>query len=64
MIQSPCISKCEMGKDYICKGCFRKIGEIDNWISLSEDEKKEIISLARVRKAKKLGQDYYGSFPG
>lgn len=50
MIESPCIGVCNMSKaHHFCEGCFRNSEEIAQWISLSDDQKKEINKLAAQR---------------
>lgn len=41
---SPCIKKCKLNSQNICMGCGRTIEMIKNWINLSEEEKRRIIS--------------------
>jgi len=42
LIQNPCKSICKT-KDNVCIGCKRTTEEIQNWASLSNEEKKLIV---------------------
>jgi len=52
LIKSPCTGHCGINKDHFCGGCGRTRGEIQNWRSMSEEEKKE----ASVRAASRKGR--------
>lgn len=50
-IESPCNDMCLLDADTnMCKECFRTIDEIIDWYSLSDSEKKIIISRIGKRK--------------
>jgi predicted Fe-S protein YdhL (DUF1289 family) len=36
---SPCIGVCTTLYDDICQGCGRTLGEVSNWVFLSQEEK-------------------------
>jgi len=36
---SPCIGVCTTLYDEICQGCGRTLGEVSNWVFLSQEEK-------------------------
>lgn len=49
-IESPCVDICQMNPNTgICTGCFRTMDEISLWIELSDDEKQEVLRLAKER---------------
>ena len=53
MIKSPCINICTIDKNGIfCTGCNRTLDEIDRWINLDNQEKKNI--LYKIEKRKEL----------
>ncbi|WP_390444630.1 DUF1289 domain-containing protein [Pseudoalteromonas sp. MTN2-4] len=52
-IESPCIRQCCLDESDVCVGCFRTLGEILKWNSLSVIEKKVIISTCIDRKKQK-----------
>ncbi|MGI9130373.1 MAG: DUF1289 domain-containing protein [Candidatus Methylopumilus sp.] len=50
MVESPCIGVCYINKEHqFCDGCFRSEEEISKWITLTDDQKKEITQLATQR---------------
>ena len=54
-IESPCIDICQLNPSTgICTGCFRTMDEISLWIELSDDEKREVLRLAKGRELKVL----------
>jgi uncharacterized protein len=50
-IKSPCKSICKYDKNRICIGCYRKSVEIINWITMSNEEKKEVLDNIEKRKS-------------
>ncbi|MDA0360570.1 MAG: DUF1289 domain-containing protein [Proteobacteria bacterium] len=49
-IESPCVDICQLNPNTgICTGCFRTMDEISLWIELSDDEKQEVLRLAKER---------------
>lgn len=51
MIKSPCKNICIINKNSnICKGCYRTLDEISNWIKFDQLTKKEILDKVEVRK--------------
>jgi uncharacterized protein len=50
-VTSPCNSICKMDENTgLCMGCWRTIDEIIAWGSRSDDVKKEILALIKLRK--------------
>ncbi|MSQ80558.1 MAG: DUF1289 domain-containing protein [Candidatus Methylopumilus sp.] len=50
LIESPCIGVCLInGHHHFCNGCFRSEEEIAKWITLNDEEKKEVIYLINKR---------------
>jgi uncharacterized protein len=50
-ILSPCNAVCKMDENSgLCLGCWRTIDEIVAWGSRSDDEKKKILALIKLRK--------------
>jgi predicted Fe-S protein YdhL (DUF1289 family) len=51
MAPSPCISVCVMqAHSGLCEGCARTIGEIAQWATAGEDEKRAIWMKLRERR--------------
>ena len=48
---SPCLKKCQLGKDTLCQGCFRTIEEISSWPLMSNVQKAEVLKSCRLREA-------------
>jgi len=42
---SPCIGVCQYNEEELCSGCFRNSTEISQWVDMTIEEKKKIISL-------------------
>lgn len=41
-VPSPCIAVCTMDSDTgLCKGCFRNIDEVKEWLLYSDDTKRQ-----------------------
>lgn len=43
MIESPCIGLCALEKD-ICVGCFRTRQEIQDWLYMTPEQRRDIIN--------------------
>ncbi|MGA2397418.1 MAG: DUF1289 domain-containing protein [Steroidobacteraceae bacterium] len=41
--QSPCIQVCVLGAHGYCTGCYRTIGEIARWSSMSAAEQRAVL---------------------
>ena len=39
---SPCIGVCTTLYDDVCQGCGRTLGEVSNWVFLSQEEKDAV----------------------
>ena len=50
-IQSPCIGLCKLNADNVCTGCFRTLGEIENWAGADETARRAILDRVAERKA-------------
>ncbi len=51
-IPSPCIGVCEVNNRGYCKGCLRSRDERLYWLKLSAEQKREVVRLCRMRKAR------------
>ena len=50
MVKSPCINICKIDQgNALCIGCYRNVDEVSNWIYLSDEQKKIILSKAQER---------------
>jgi len=50
MVESPCIGICHISKEHqFCEGCFRSEEEISQWITFSDEQKKEILQSVTQR---------------
>ena len=45
---SPCIGVCTTLYDEICQGCGRTLGEVSNWVFLSDEEKMSVWKRIRA----------------
>lgn len=53
---SPCIGKCGLNEQEICRGCFRRIDEIMQWEKMSEPQKQETVSHCHKRRQQRIAQ--------
>ncbi len=50
-VPSPCISVCQFdNQTSLCIGCQRSIDEIRDWMIMSADQKREVLTLIEERK--------------
>ena len=50
VVKSPCINICELAENNICTGCYRSLQEIASWSYATDEQRLEIIAIARQRK--------------
>lgn len=56
-ITSPCNGKCGVNPiTKLCKGCFRTMEEIFQWVQMSDAEKTTILEKANSRRLKFMGK--------
>ena len=48
-VQSPCRALCHLNAQSLCQGCFRTSSEISFWVTMSDEEKLEVIERAKLR---------------
>ena len=53
---SPCVQKCALDNNLVCKGCGRHINEIDSWNNMSPSDKENVFRIANARLVKKLSK--------
>lgn len=52
MITSPCVAVCQMDKERgVCTGCLRTMHEISNWPTMNREEKLQVHTNVRERRA-------------
>ena len=56
MTTSPCVQKCALDTDLVCRGCGRHINEIDSWDNMSPTDKENVFRIANARLFKKLAK--------
>ncbi len=49
-IASPCVSRCGLDEDDVCRGCGRLRAEIRAWRDASDDERLEILAALQARR--------------
>lgn len=55
VVESPCVRNCCLNDDDICLGCFRSLVEITRWSQGDDQERRETLEKAELRrKAHKL----------
>lgn len=48
-IASPCIGRCAVDEQRVCRGCHRTLGEIAAWPIASDEQKRHILAAVRQR---------------
>ncbi|MDP4836982.1 MAG: DUF1289 domain-containing protein [Burkholderiales bacterium] len=57
-IESPCVDICQLNPaSGVCLGCFRTMDEISVWVEMSDDDKREVLLLAKERQLLMLPED-------
>ena len=51
IVKSPCVNICQLGEDKICIGCYRTLGEIGDWRFANNDQREQIVAIARIRQS-------------
>ncbi len=55
-VVSPCVSICEIDpNDGICRGCFRSLGEIAAWQSMSQEAQILLLEQLHERRTQSTG---------
>lgn len=50
--ETPCVGICVVDIDsYLCIGCWRNMDEIQEWASMDEDEKQQVLRNIQLRKS-------------
>jgi len=51
-VSSPCIGVCFIEqRSGLCRGCFRTLAEISDWIEMTPEQKRATLELLPARKA-------------
>ena len=57
-IESPCVDICQLNPTSgVCLGCFRTMDEISVWVAMPDDDKREVLRLAKERQLLMLPED-------
>lgn len=48
-VESPCRSICKLNSASVCEGCFRTSSEISFWVTMSNEERLQVLLNARKR---------------
>ncbi len=51
-VKSPCIEVCSLNHEDVCIGCYRTANEIIEWVSASDERKREILAAIGQRRSK------------
>ncbi|MBA6410079.1 MULTISPECIES: DUF1289 domain-containing protein [unclassified Pseudoalteromonas] len=62
-IPSPCKSICLVNNRGYCKGCYRSRDERFSWNTLSNDQKKKVLSLCQQRYKRYLQKKQQNAVP-
>ena len=47
---SPCLNICSLDEHGVCRGCFRSLAEIAEWIRMSAGEQWAVVDRAELRR--------------
>ncbi len=53
-IDAPCVRNCCLDEQDICMGCGRHLSEIQQWHSLSAEQRSELLAVATKRRKSRL----------
>ncbi|WP_028695267.1 DUF1289 domain-containing protein [Pseudomonas cremoricolorata] len=48
-VASPCVSICALDEQDICTGCQRSVEEISRWSRMSDQQRREVLTLCHQR---------------
>lgn len=55
-VPSPCVQLCRMAADdSFCVGCYRTLAEIAAWSTLSDPDRRQVVTLCAQRRARAIG---------
>jgi len=56
LIASPCIGKCRLNDQQLCRGCFRSIDEIKGWLKMTSAERQHTLSRCQQRREQRAAR--------
>lgn len=57
-VKSPCIKVCKYDSEKNCMGCHRSMDEITHWIHYDDNEKRQALINAEVRRKTPIAGTY------
>ncbi|MDD0976672.1 DUF1289 domain-containing protein [Pseudomonas fontis] len=54
-VPSPCISLCRLDEAKVCLGCFRHVEDIRQWRAADDQQRRQIVEQALVRRVAAAG---------
>ena len=58
-VPSPCVSVCQFNGEPFCRGCYRNIDEIREWMIMSKEQKLAVLELVTQRRMEETGEQLW-----
>jgi uncharacterized protein len=49
-VKSPCVEKCSLDRNKICRECYRSLDEIVSWPDADNVTRRKILAAAKIRR--------------
>jgi len=56
-VPSPCLSVCRFDGEPFCRGCYRNVDEIREWMIMDREQKLEVLEKVSVRRKQETGEN-------
>ena len=55
-VPSPCLSVCRFDGEPFCRGCYRDVDEIREWMIMTREQKLEVLDRIAERRLEETGE--------
>ena len=56
-VPSPCLSICRFDGEPFCRGCYRNVDEIREWMIMDREQKLEVLENISLRRKRETGEN-------
>lgn len=56
-VPSPCLSVCRFDGEPFCRGCYRNIDEIREWMIMNREQKLDVMEKITERRKQETGEN-------
>jgi predicted Fe-S protein YdhL (DUF1289 family) len=56
-VPSPCLSVCRFDGEPFCRGCYRNVDEIREWMIMNREQKLEVLENISLRRKQETGEN-------